>query len=82
MQNSHSHTVTIIYYSNDSLELHCITNAFPQNEAGRVILPASFKEGKSIIAVCEGKVKILNQLGDRITLVEDIWFSDKNKPTK
>ena len=59
-------TVTIIYYSDNSLELlHEIVD-LSQNEAGRVIIPKSFKAGKSIIAGCDGEIVILNKLGDRI----------------
>jgi uncharacterized protein (TIGR02922 family) len=66
------HQVTVIFYNEESLELMHETHNFSQNEQGRVILPPEFKEGKSIIAVCEGEIQILNKLGDRIVLVEDI----------
>ena len=39
---------------------------FPQNEQGRVIISSAFREGKSIVAVCDGEVEILNRIGDRI----------------
>lgn len=58
--------VTIIYYSDVSLELMHESHYFPQNENGRVIIPNSFKIDKSIIAVCDGEVTILNKIGDRI----------------
>ena len=61
--------VTIIYYQNDGLELHHKVHIFEQNEDGRVIIPQAFKNGKSIIAVCEGEVEILNKVGDRILSV-------------
>jgi len=38
---------------------------FPQNTNGRVIIPEPYKEGKSIVAVCDGEVDILNKIGDR-----------------
>jgi len=63
--------VTIIYYCDVSLELLHETHIFAQNEQGRVILPAEFKEGKSIIAVCDGEIQILNKLGDRITMLKE-----------
>ena len=63
--------VTIIYYSDISLELLHETHTFAENAQGRVILPAEFKENKSIIAVCDGEIKILNKLGDRITLLQE-----------
>jgi len=63
--------VTIIYYCDVSLELLHETHVFAQNAQGRVILPAEFKEGKSIIAVCDGEIQILNKLGDRITMLKE-----------
>ena len=64
--------VTIIYYQDDGLELHHKVQTFPQNDEGRVIISQAFKEGKSIIAVCEGEVEILNKVGDRILSVNYI----------
>ena len=61
--------VTIIYYSDDGLELHHKVKDFDQNMEGRVIIPKSFKEGKSIIAVCDGEIETLNKVGDRILSV-------------
>ena len=48
-------TVTIIYYKEDCLELNHVVKEYPKNEAGRVIIPVEFKEGKSIVAVCLGE---------------------------
>jgi len=64
--------VTIIYYSDDGLELHHEFKTFEQNDDGRVVIPKVFKEGKSIIAVCDGEVEILNKIGDRILSVNYI----------
>jgi len=61
--------VTIIYYCDDGLELHHKAKTFEQNEEGRVIIPQAFKEGKSIIVVCDGEIEILNKVGDRILSV-------------
>lgn len=61
--------VTIIYYKDDGLELHHKVKTFEQNDDGRVVIPQEFKEGKSIIAVCDGEVQILNKIGDRILSV-------------
>lgn len=58
--------VTIIYYCDTSLELWHKVAMFPQNEQGRVIISSAFREGKSIVAVCDGEVEILNRIGDRI----------------
>lgn len=62
-------TVTIIYYQENALELLHEVHVFNQNEHGRVVIPSSFKVDKSIIAVCEGKIDILNKIGDRILSV-------------
>jgi uncharacterized protein (TIGR02922 family) len=64
--------VTIIYYSDEGLELHHKVKIFEQNDDGRVVIPPAFKEGKSIIAVCDGEVEILNKIGDRILSVNYI----------
>ncbi len=58
--------VTIIYYSEQSLELKHSVESFSQLNNGRVVIPESYKENKSIIAVCEGRVNILNRFGERI----------------
>lgn len=58
--------VTVIYYSEDSLQLQHHVDNFPENQHGRVVLPEGFKQDKSIIAVCDGEVEILNRIGDRI----------------
>ena len=61
--------VTVIYYHVDSLELQHKVATFPENESGRVVISESFKDGKSIIAVCDGEIEILNKVGDRILSV-------------
>ena len=70
-----SKLVTVIYYHDHSLELCHQVGEFDVSEHGRVVLPESFKQGKSIIAVCEGKVEILNKIGDRIT--PEAYLTDK-----
>ena len=67
--NPKQRKVTIIYYEDDGLELHHKARTFDQNTEGRVIIPQAFKEGKSIIAVCDGEIEILNKIGDRILSV-------------
>ena len=58
--------VTIIYYHDQSLELFHELKSFSSNGKGRIIIPEMFKKSKSIIAVCEGEITILNKVGDRI----------------
>ncbi|MGB1201597.1 MAG: TIGR02922 family protein [Cognaticolwellia aestuarii] len=62
-------TVTIIYYQNNSLELHHAVRTLPVSESGRVIISEGFKLNKSIVAVCKGEITILNKIGDRILTV-------------
>ena len=69
--NSTMKEVTIIYYGEQSLELRHSVELLPQMNSGRIVIPESFKEGKSIIAVCKGSVEILNKFGDRIEFNQD-----------
>tara|TARA_R110001592_G_scaffold248402_10_gene510758 strand:- start:3308 stop:3526 length:219 start_codon:yes stop_codon:yes gene_type:complete len=71
MTNTNLRTVTIIYYIEDSLELMHFVGQFTENASGRVIIPEKFKEDKSIVAVCDGEITILNKVGDRIHLIND-----------
>lgn len=57
--------VTIIFYDGNSLELKHETKYFPQIDNGRVNIPNKYRNGKSIIAICEGVVNVLNKMGDR-----------------
>jgi uncharacterized protein (TIGR02922 family) len=73
MQIYQEKIVTLIYYSDDSLELlHKIESFLQSYVEGRVVIPESFKKGKSIIAVCEGEINILNKIGDRIISAYDV----------
>ena len=72
MPNINVKTVTIIYYHDASLELMHSVETLIESENGRVVIPNNFKKGKSIIAVCEGTVNILNSIGDRILTDEDV----------
>jgi uncharacterized protein (TIGR02922 family) len=62
--------VTVIYYDDTSLELKHDVKAFDYGKGGRVVLPSEYRLGKSIVAICEGDVKIINKVGDRILPVE------------
>jgi hypothetical protein len=58
--------ITILYYEGIlGLEIHsAVLDKLPiKNE--RVIIPASFKKDKTIVAVLDGDVKVLNSLGER-----------------
>ncbi|QIR13870.1 TIGR02922 family protein [Shewanella aestuarii] len=61
-------TVTVLYYEAPvGLEMHnAVLTDLPFSQSGRVMIPNSFREGKSIIAVLEGECTILNALGERV----------------
>ncbi len=63
-------TVTIIFYNENCIELQHEVKSYPESDSGRVIIPSSFKEGKSIVAVCLGEITILNKVGDRVIAVD------------
>lgn len=61
-------TVTVLYYDAPvGLIMHnAVLDGLSISELGRVMIPTSFRKGKSIIAVLEGECKILNSLGERV----------------
>lgn len=61
-------TVTVLYYDAPvGLVMHnAVLDNLAVSDAGRVMIPQSFRQGKSIIAVLEGECKILNALGERV----------------
>ncbi|WP_371376385.1 TIGR02922 family protein [Thalassotalea aquiviva] len=72
MQDSELKCVTIIYYDVDSLELKHQVMDLPVSQHGRVIIPDEFKKKASIVAVCEGKVNVLNKIGERVLSMSQI----------
>ncbi len=66
MSNSQHQVITIIYYCDSSLELKHQVCQREKSDSGRVIIPDELKQGKSIVAVCDGEVDILNKIGERI----------------
>ena len=69
MSQLEQRTVTVIYYLEGSLELLHESGTFDVHTNGRVIIPDGFKKNKSIVAVCDGEIKLLNKLGERILSV-------------
>lgn len=65
MQDISRATVTIFYYCENSLEMQYQICQLATIKSGRVKIPESFKTGKSIVAVCDGAVNVLNVVGDR-----------------
>jgi uncharacterized protein (TIGR02922 family) len=67
MTSKDLHTFTVIYTCEQTLLLFNEVLHLPVCPIEkRVHIPESFKEGKIIIAVCEGDVSVLNTLGDRV----------------
>ena len=59
-------TVTILFYTINSLSIQSETLELPVADNGRVNIPDDHKEGRTIVAVCRGDVEIMNRLGDRL----------------
>ncbi|MDN3652035.1 DUF2375 family protein [Thalassotalea ponticola] len=55
MPDNKTMNVTVIYFDSDTLELKHHIGEFPVLAEGRVVLSDQFKNGKSIVAVCEGE---------------------------
>lgn len=72
MSRNEVEVVTIIYYCDSALELKHQVCTFEKSAAGRVIIPESLKKDKTIVAVCNGDVEIINKLGERILPNEKI----------
>lgn len=64
--------ITIIYYCDSALELKHQVFSLDKSESGRVIIPEELKKDKTIVAVCNGDVEIINKLGERILPAENI----------
>ena len=63
--------VTVIYCCDDDLALYRKTQSFNLNAYGDMVIPHDFKRGKTIVAVCEGEVDVINSVGDK--LVQEYW---------
>ncbi len=63
--------VTIIYCCDNDLAMYRKTQVFNLNAYGDMIIPQDFKRGKTIVAVCDGEINIINSVGDRV--VEEYW---------
>ena len=58
--------VTVNYCCDDDLAMYRQTQSFNLNAYGDMIIPQDFKRGKTIEAVCEGEVDIINSVGDKL----------------
>nr|WP_284730677.1 TIGR02922 family protein [Shewanella jiangmenensis] len=70
-------TVTVLYYDAPAgLIMHnAVLTGLPVSDSGRVMIPQSFRNGKSIIAVLEGECRILNSLGERVWAQKNLGLS-------
>ncbi len=66
--------VTMLYYDEDNplLLQQQVLSGLNQSAKGRVIIPNEEKQGKIIIAILDGEVKVLNSLGDRAFAAFDL----------
>lgn len=58
--------VTVIYCCDDDLAIYRKTQHFHLNSYGDMIIPQDFKRGKTIVALCEGEIDIINSIGDKL----------------
>ena len=58
--------VTVIYCCDDDLSLYRKTRSFYLNAYGDMIIPQDFKRGKTIVAVCDGEINVINSIGDKL----------------
>ncbi|ALO33969.1 hypothetical protein CMT41_03930 [Colwellia sp. MT41] len=58
--------VTVIYCCDDDLAMYRKTQTFNLNAYGDMIIPQEFKRGKTIVAVCDGDVNVINSVGDKL----------------
>ncbi len=58
--------VTVLYYTEVDLRLADEVLQLEQGDSERIELPEGFKQGKQILAVMEGRCRILSRLGDRV----------------
>jgi uncharacterized protein (TIGR02922 family) len=59
-------TVTVIYCCDKDLSMYRKTQSFKLNAYGDMIIPQDFKRGKTIVAVCEGEIDVINSVDDKL----------------
>ncbi|MCL1141790.1 TIGR02922 family protein [Shewanella gaetbuli] len=66
-------TITVLYYEAPAgLEMHhAVLKDLPVSASGRVMIPDSFRQGKSIVSVLRGECDVLNSLGERTQSRDD-----------
>tara|TARA_B110000881_G_C18082703_1_gene274354 strand:+ start:173 stop:382 length:210 start_codon:yes stop_codon:yes gene_type:complete len=58
--------ITVIYCCDNKLELYRETMNANDNSHGKTVIPEDFSDGKTIVAICEGDVNILNSINDKL----------------
>ncbi len=61
-------TVSILFYTDGEHVLKSETLTIQPSQNGRLIIPDHHKQNRTIVAVCEGEVNIINSLGERLTV--------------
>ncbi|WP_133405952.1 TIGR02922 family protein [Parashewanella tropica] len=67
-------TVTVLYFEAPAgaVLYSSVLHELPYSENSRIVLPNTFRKGKNIIAVMEGNCRLLNGMGERISVVEAV----------
>ena len=58
--------ITVIYCCDNKLELYRETMDVNDNSYGDMVIPKDFRAGKTIVAVCEGEINILNSVDNKL----------------
>ncbi len=58
--------ITVIFSCDNDLSLYRKTKIFNLDAYGELIIPSQFKIGKTIVAMCDGEVDIINTIGDKL----------------
>jgi len=65
--------ITVLYYEGIAgLEIHAAVLDKLPILSQRVVIPGEFKRNKTIVAVLQGQVEVLNTLGERAYLSADV----------
>ena len=58
--------ITVIYCCDNELELFKETMDINDNSYDGIVIPKDFRSGKTIVAVCEGEINILNSIDNKL----------------
>ena len=58
--------ITVIYCCDTALEIFRETMDVNNDAYGDMVIPKDFRSGKTIVAVCEGEINILNSINNKL----------------